>query len=120
MLDMSKAFDTVNRKKLFKSLEEVLLPEEIHLLHILTNDVFIQVRVDDEFSQAFMTLIAIMQGDCLSGILFIFYLAQALIPTQTVNSTDHHYAIKSLLKSNRRIPSKKKTCSPSYQNMLMM
>ena len=28
MLDMSKAFDTVNRKTLFEGLEKVLLPEE--------------------------------------------------------------------------------------------
>ena len=39
LLDMSKAFDTVNRNQLFETLEEILLPDEIHLLHILTNDV---------------------------------------------------------------------------------
>ena len=55
MLDMSKAFDTVNRKTLFKSLEEVLLPEELHLLHVLTNNVFINVHVEDELSAVFMT-----------------------------------------------------------------
>ena len=39
LLDMSKAVDTVNRNKLFETLEEILHPDEIHLLHILTNDV---------------------------------------------------------------------------------
>ena len=39
LLDMSTAFDTVNRNQLFETLEDILLPDEIHLLHILTNDV---------------------------------------------------------------------------------
>ena len=39
LLNMSKAFDTVNRNKLFETLEEILLPDEIHLLHIAANDV---------------------------------------------------------------------------------
>jgi len=91
MLDMSKAFDTVDRKQLFEALEEVLLPEEIHLLHILINDVYIKVRVGDEYSNAFKSLIGIIQGDCLSAILFIFYLAQALTPR---SKRDHNYAIE--------------------------
>ena len=33
LLDMSKAFDTVNRNQLFETLEEILLPYEIHLLN---------------------------------------------------------------------------------------
>ena len=33
LLDMSKAFDTVNRNQLFETLEEILLPDELHLLH---------------------------------------------------------------------------------------
>ena len=91
MLDMSKAFDTVDRKQLFEALEEVLLPEELHLLHILINDVFIQVRVGDDLSPAFKSLIGIIQGDCLSAILFIFYLAIALTPKV---KNDHNYAIE--------------------------
>ena len=44
MLDMSKAFNTVNRNKLFEGLEEILLPEELHLLQLLTNNVKLKVR----------------------------------------------------------------------------
>ena len=90
---MSKAFDTVNRKKLFDGLKEVLLPEELYLLHILINDVFIKVRVGEDLSEEIKTLIGIMQGDCLSAILFIFYLTQALTPKE---KTDHSYCIDSL------------------------
>ena len=46
---MSKAFDTGNRNKLFEGLEEIMLPEELHILHILTNDLKIQVRAGSEY-----------------------------------------------------------------------
>ena len=78
MLDMSKAFDTVDRNKLFEGLEEILLPEELHLLHLLTNNVKLKVKAGKEYGTDFTTLKGIMQGDCLSAILFIFYLAMAL------------------------------------------
>ena len=45
LFDMSKNFDTVNRNKLFEGLEELMLPEELHILHILTNDAKTIVRV---------------------------------------------------------------------------
>ena len=35
LLDMSKAFDTVNRNQLFETVEEILLPDELHLLHYI-------------------------------------------------------------------------------------
>ena len=91
MLDMSKAFDTVNRMKLFEGLKQVLLPEELHILHILINDVFIKVRVGNEMSDEIKTEIGIMQGDCLSAILFIFYLSMALTPEER---SDHSYHIE--------------------------
>ena len=78
LLDMSKAFDTVNRAKLFNCLEKILLPEELHLFEVLTKNVKLKVRVGEEESKEFKTLIGIMQGDCLSAILFILYLAHAL------------------------------------------
>lgn len=117
MLDMSKAFDTVDRNKLFEALEEVLLPEELHLLHILTNNVFIKVRVAEELGEAFTTLIGIMQGDCLSAILFIFYLARALTPPKTQLSTEHNYAIENIAEVKWKTYIKEQnlfTISPKY------
>lgn len=90
MLDMSKAFDTVDRNKLFEGLEHVLLPEELHLLHILTNNVKLKVKVGKEYGPEFTTLLGIMQGDCLSAILFIFYLAQALSKRTDLHE-EHNY-----------------------------
>ena len=75
---MSKAFDTVNRKILLQKLEKVLQPDELHLLSILTNRPLITVSLDGEKGEGFRTFVGICQGDCLSAVLFIFYLACAL------------------------------------------
>ena len=92
LLDMSKAFDTVDRNKLFQILETLLLPDELHLFDILTNDCKLQVRVGTTLSDAFTTQLGIMQGDCLSAILFIIYLAYALNHRQDQTENEHLYA----------------------------
>ena len=43
-----------------------------------TNTPSIKVKVNNSYGRTFKTQIGIMQGDCLSAILFIFYLSQAL------------------------------------------
>ena len=75
MLDMSKAFDTVIRRKLLNYLKEVVDDDELHLMNILIRAVNYKVCVDDELGENFITKTGIAQGDCLSAILFIFYLA---------------------------------------------
>ena len=37
LLDMSKAFDTVDRELLFNYLEKILEPDELHIMSGLTN-----------------------------------------------------------------------------------
>ena len=44
MLDMSKAFDTFQRKSLFDELQEILSENEVYMLYILINDVNVNVR----------------------------------------------------------------------------
>ena len=78
LFDMSKAFDTVNRQKLFEHLERIMNPDELHLLSIITNFTKVKVKVNKAFGTQFETLIGIMQGDCLSALLFIFYLGECL------------------------------------------
>ena len=73
-----KAFDTVNRKLLLEHLEKILQPDELHLLSLLTNRPKLTVTLDGEKGEGFETLVGICQGDCLSAVLFIFYLACAL------------------------------------------
>ena len=91
LLDMSKAFDTVNRMKLMEDLAMILEGDELHLLHLLINDVDIYVKIDENISEnPIHTNIGICQGDCLSAILFIYYLAKSLSDDNN-NNPDHNY-----------------------------
>ena len=78
LLDMSKAFDTVNRKQLISELQQTLQPDELYLLSILTNRPHLSVTVDGDSGDFFPTFVGICQGDCLSAVLFIFYMSCAL------------------------------------------
>ena len=51
MLDMSKAFDTVNRKTLFVILSEILDQDELHILKLLTEDVKLEVKIEEELGE---------------------------------------------------------------------
>ena len=46
LLDMSKAFDTIQRETLLDDLKLVLDADEMHMFYILLKDVEIQIRVD--------------------------------------------------------------------------
>ena len=74
LLDMSKAFDTVSRGKLLKDLQEILEPDELHMMSLLN----LRVRVGKEKDESIKIEIGIAQGDCLSAVLFIFYLARSM------------------------------------------
>ena len=78
LLDMSKAFDTVSRGKLLKDLKEILQPDELHMMSLLIKDVNLRVKVGKEKGENIKTEIGIAQGDCLSAVLFIFYLARSM------------------------------------------
>ena len=64
--------------KIVQHLERILDPDELHLLSIITNFTKVTVKVNGTFGKIFIALIGIMQGDCLSALLFIFYLAECL------------------------------------------
>ena len=92
MLDMSKAFDTVNRKTLFEILSEILDPDELHIMKILTENVKLRVKIEEEFGEEITTDTGVPQGDCMSALLFILYLAQALKPEETQEDHEHDYS----------------------------
>ena len=69
LLDMSKAFDTVDPKILFEPLEEILNADELFIVHSLA------VKIGSLTGISFLTTIGIMQGACLCAILFVLYLA---------------------------------------------
>ena len=78
MLGMSKAFDTIQRGTLFEDLKEILEPDELHLIHLLLNDVEIAVKLENHIDELFKSLIGSPQGDAASALFFIIYLAAIL------------------------------------------
>ena len=74
---MSKAFDTIQRKKLVDDLEEVLEPDEIHLISKLLQ-VKLAVKCGNSISPFFETDTGGPQGDSSSAKNFTFYLAKTL------------------------------------------
>ena len=51
LFDLSKAFDTVKRGLLFNELENILQPDEIHALSMLTNTPSIKVKVNNSYGR---------------------------------------------------------------------
>ena len=75
MLDMSKAFDTIQRGTLFEDLKEILTIDELNLIHLLLNDVQLAVKLEDKIGKLFESRIGSPQGDAASALFFIIYLA---------------------------------------------
>ena len=44
LLDMTNAFDTINREHLYKFLSDILVPDELNIMSILLKDVTLQVK----------------------------------------------------------------------------
>ena len=88
LMDMSEAFDTVQRNTFLKDLRQTLTPAELHITKILIQDVSLKVRIGKETSEEFTTKMGVPQGDCLSPILFTLYLAKALKETNTSQNSD--------------------------------
>ena len=78
LLDMSKAFDNVNREELMNDLNKILEKDELHMLKLLITKLSLQVKNKTIIGDKFETSKGIPQGDSLSPILFIFYLAKTL------------------------------------------
>ena len=80
LLDMSKAFDTVNRPKLLQYLKEILSECEMNMINILIKDIILNVQIGQKIGNDIVTEQGITQGDCLSAIFFVFYLGKAIKP----------------------------------------
>ena len=66
MLAMSKAFDTVNRVKLFTILRTLLEDDELHINNVITENVILRVKLGNETGEDIVTDTGVPQGDCLS------------------------------------------------------
>ena len=79
--DMSKAFDTIDRRALIEDLSDVIEQDELHLVKNLL-DVKLSVRCGNFQSETFKTDTGAPQGDCMSANEFTFYLAKTLYDTE--------------------------------------
>lgn len=77
-IDLSKAFDTVNREKLVQVLQTFVGTDELKLIELLLADTNNQIRLDGMLGDVFSTATGVPQGDSLSPILFAIYLEAAL------------------------------------------
>jgi hypothetical protein len=85
LLDMTKAFDTVDRRKLYMYLQDILNKDELHLIHILLHDVELRVRNGQTTGTPFTTNIGMPQGDGLSALFFIYYVYKSLLPLTDID-----------------------------------
>lgn len=108
LLDMSKAFDTVNRNKLLEDLSKIIDQDELHIIKLIIDDVILRVKNGDVTGNEFETNIGIPQGDCLSPVLFTFYLANSLNKhenqIQIANQIEEHSYSKENIPYEELIP----------------
>ena len=88
MLDMSKAFDSINRNQLNKDLRNTAETDELHIISTLLN-VSLSVRCENTLCEVFETDTGAPQGDCTSALRFTYYLAKMLEPAKPNQLTDH-------------------------------
>ena len=91
LLDMTKAFDTINRQHLYKLLSDVLDPDVLNIMNILLKDVTLQVKNNMTKGHTFTTTLGIPQGDCHSAIPFTLYLSNTLSAKIPSHLYDHNY-----------------------------
>lgn len=78
-LDMSAAFDTIDRNKLLEILENLVADDELRIIRYLLSETTINIKINgNETDRPFNSNIGTPQGDSLSPVLFIIYLEHAL------------------------------------------
>ena len=84
-IDMSAAFDTIDRKQLLQLLTNLVTEDEKRIIQFLLSNTTLNVKISGaNTEEPFLTNIGTPQGDSLSPVLFIIYLEQAL---ENVRST---------------------------------
>jgi sorting nexin-29 len=77
-IDLSKAFDCINREMLLGELKTILPLSSYRIVRFLLSNTTLQAKLQNKLGKKFKTSIGTPQGDGLSPLLFIFYLEMAL------------------------------------------
>ena len=78
-IDMSAAFDTINRQKLLLILSEIIEEDELRMVRFLLSNTVINMNINGATQRrSFSANTGTPQGDGLSPVLFIVYLENAL------------------------------------------
>jgi hypothetical protein len=77
-IDMSKAFDCINRSKLLEVLETFIPLNEVRIIRYLLTETTLEARIAGQMGEKMNTTIGTPQGDALSPVMFIIYLEAAL------------------------------------------
>ncbi|RQM10964.1 hypothetical protein DD237_008436 [Peronospora effusa] len=77
-IDLSRAFDTVNRDKLLSVLKPLLDDDEIRLIRLLLRKTMLSLRLGSRLFSPLESNTGTPQGDSLSPVLFVVYLEAAL------------------------------------------
>ena len=78
-IDMSSAFDTINRQTVLNVLNDAgCTDDEIKMVRLLLSNTILKIKVNNSFSVEFQSTTGAFQGDALSGNLFTIVEATAL------------------------------------------
>ena len=86
-IDMSAAFDTIDRDILLQILKNIVEEDELRLIQFLLSNTHINTRINNaDINAPFTNNVGTPQGDGLSPVLFTIYLEHALKEVRTVIS----------------------------------
>ncbi|GFR95619.1 retrovirus-related Pol polyprotein LINE-1 [Elysia marginata] len=83
-IDMSAAFDTINRSQILDILKTIIKEDELRIIRFLLSNTEINTKINGSSkAMPFMSNVGTPQGDSLSPVLFIIYLENALREIRT-------------------------------------
>ena len=77
-IDMSSAFDTINRRKLMGIAERILDEDSQRMLRVLLSETTVEIKIKGAETSSFVSNIGSPQGDSYSGPQFTVYFEEAL------------------------------------------
>ncbi|MCP4491873.1 MAG: reverse transcriptase family protein [Gammaproteobacteria bacterium] len=99
-VDFSKAFDSINRDAMFHILHLYGIPPPIiQAIKVMYTNSSSRVRTSDGLTEAFLTLIGVLQGDTLAPLLFIIVLDYVLR-----QSMKEDYGLTLIQRRTARVP----------------